>query len=132
MACFASGGFREPRSLAWTNWRCRNYNCLSRELDMAFQPAVGVPPASKKNRPRAAASGARVGPPPSRPWFRWQHSAARGRRAALFGTISSIYYFLPGPYEWDSDRGKDLLVTWMLPPLGVAGWSLSSGRFNLL
>jgi hypothetical protein len=56
----------------------------------------------------------------------------RGPLAPLLRALSAVYYFLPGPYEWERERGKDLLATLMLPPLGVAAWSLSSGRLNVL
>ena len=52
--------------------------------------------------------------------------------AALFEGILSLYYFLPGPYEWEPGQGKDFLATLTLPLLGVAGWSLFSGRLDWL
>ena len=55
-----------------------------------------------------------------------------GPWAPLLAPISSLYYFLPGPYEWERGSGNDLLAAWILPLLGVAGWSLASGRLNWL
>lgn len=55
-----------------------------------------------------------------------------GLLAPVFDGVLSLYYLLPGPYEWEPGRGKDFLATCVLPLLGVAAWSLFSGRLAWL
>lgn len=45
-----------------------------------------------------------------------------------FAFLSSAYYLLPGPYEWESNRHRELRSVLLLPPLGVAGYALATGR----
>jgi hypothetical protein len=81
-------------------------------------------PASRGERTRKQPTAVTPAPP-------WR-AVHYGPLSPVLGAISSLYYLLPGPYEWERQAGKDLLATLMLPPLGVAAWSLSSGRLNLL
>ncbi len=72
--------------------------------------------------PRAASAQTSYGPadfdnaPPSSIW------------QAPFAFLSAAYYLLPGPYEWDEGRHRELRAVFLLPPLGVAGFALSTGR----
>jgi DnaJ-domain-containing protein 1 len=45
-----------------------------------------------------------------------------------FAFLAAAYYLLPGPYEWDANRHRELRSVFLLPPLGVAGFALSTGR----
>ena len=88
--------------------------------------------ASPRNgrRPPETSVGPRGEPPTVAP--NPKPHAYLGLMAPIFDGILSLYYLLPGPYEWEPGRGKDFLGTCMLPLLGVAGWSLFSGRLAWL
>jgi len=45
-----------------------------------------------------------------------------------FAFLSAAYYLLPGPYEWESNRYRELRSVFLLPPIGVAGFALATGR----
>jgi hypothetical protein len=42
--------------------------------------------------------------------------------------LSSAYYLLPGPYEWEGGHARELVTVLLLPPVGVAAFLLASGR----
>ena len=42
--------------------------------------------------------------------------------------LAAAYYLLPGPYEWEAGRKRELFAVFLLPPLGVAGFLLFTGR----
>jgi hypothetical protein len=42
--------------------------------------------------------------------------------------LSTAYYLLPGPYEWESGRAQELRTVLMVPPLAVTGFALATGR----
>jgi DnaJ-like protein len=42
--------------------------------------------------------------------------------------LGAAYYLLPGPYEWEGGRKRELLSVLLLPPSGVAAYALASGR----
>jgi hypothetical protein len=44
--------------------------------------------------------------------------------------LSAAYYLLPGPYEWERGRQRDLLSTLALPLDGAVGFALASGRLT--
>jgi hypothetical protein len=46
--------------------------------------------------------------------------------------LLSAYYLLPGSYEWEAGRLKELVAVVMLPVLGIAGFCLFTGRLSLL
>jgi hypothetical protein len=98
----------------------------------ASRPSASVRPGSDDTvRPAGSGVGARTRPA-SVPPGPMSRAVQGGPWSQLLGTISSLYYFLPGPYEWERERDKDLLAAWIMPPLGVASWSLASGRLNWL
>jgi hypothetical protein len=47
---------------------------------------------------------------------------------APFALLSAAYYLLPGPYEWEAHRGRELRAVFLVPPLGVAGFAMATGR----
>jgi hypothetical protein len=51
---------------------------------------------------------------------------------APFVALCSAYYLLPGPYEWEPGRRKELLAVLMLPFVGTAGFCLATGRLSPL
>jgi hypothetical protein len=44
--------------------------------------------------------------------------------------LSQAYYLLPGPYEWEKDRQRELVATLMVPVLGISAFLLMSGRLE--
>lgn len=46
--------------------------------------------------------------------------------------LAAGYYLLPGPYEWEPGSGRELVAAALIVPLGVATWSLATGRLNPL
>jgi hypothetical protein len=74
--------------------------------------------------------------PPSQPvepveWVEPQQEEEPLLSAALrspLAALSTLYYLLPGPYEWESGRRREFLTLCLLPPLGVAGFALATGR----
>jgi hypothetical protein len=91
------------------------------------------PAASRGSSAPDGASAARGTSPPSSgapeaasfepplPWF-----------LAPIALLSAAYYLLPGPYEWEGGRGRELLSVLLLPPTGLAGFALASGRLTPL
>jgi DnaJ-like protein len=58
-------------------------------------------------------------------------AVAPSRRSPLlapFDWLGAAYYLLPGPYEWEGGRKRELLSVLLLPPSGVAAYALASGR----
>jgi hypothetical protein len=47
-----------------------------------------------------------------------------------FRALIEAYYLLPGMYEWEDGRQKELLTVVLLPIVGVAGFSLATGRLT--
>jgi hypothetical protein len=49
---------------------------------------------------------------------------------APFQLVAQLYNILPGRYEWEPGRDRELAATLLLTPLGVAGWLLATGRYQ--
>jgi hypothetical protein len=49
---------------------------------------------------------------------------------APLAALSTAYYLLPGSYEWERGRVRDLLSTFMIPPIGLVGWALATGHLT--
>lgn len=121
----AFGVLRDPE-------RRRRYD-LDRILSGTVRPAASPrPPAPPPPPPRApspppsasaAASQEAVATtwqPPSAPWL------------APLGLLSAAYYLLPGPYEWERGRTRELTAVLLLPPLGLVAFALAAGRLTPL
>jgi hypothetical protein len=59
-------------------------------------------------------------------------STGWGLLEAPLAALSAAYYMLPGPYEWEENHQADLLAALILPPLGILGWALATGRLDHL
>jgi hypothetical protein len=81
----------------------------------------------------------RPAPPPVEPFDPIEHvdwvEPARGEESLLgatlgapFTALSTLYYLLPGPYEWERGRKREFLTLCVLPPLGIVGFALATGR----
>jgi len=55
-------------------------------------------------------------------------SGASSRLLAPLTWLGAAYYLLPGPYEWEGGRQRDLVSTMALPLGGAAAYALASGR----
>jgi hypothetical protein len=42
--------------------------------------------------------------------------------------LSTAYFLLPGPYEWEARGQRDFALTGLIPPLGVVLWLATTGR----
>jgi hypothetical protein len=74
--------------------------------------------------PAPDAPPANWGPPIVEPESSHEHAGWRGPVVAL----AAAYYLLPGPYEWEPGSRRELRTAILLPPLGIAGFALASGR----
>jgi hypothetical protein len=124
----AFGVLRDPE-------RRRRYD-LDRILSGTVRPAAAQRPASPPPPP----------PPPPRPpspappapgnaaqeavVTTWQ--PPRSPWLAPFGLLTAAYYLLPGPYEWEGGRTRELTSVLLVPPLGVAAFALATGRLTPL
>jgi len=57
---------------------------------------------------------------------------AMGPLQRLLAMVATAYYLLPGRYEWERGHTQDLLTVLAIPPLGLVGWALASGRLGPL
>ena len=116
----AFGVLRDPE-------RRRRYD-LDRILSGTVRPAAAQPPPPPSPPPPPAA------PRPSAPSAPSQQAVAisweppRSAWLAPLGLLSAAYYLLPGPYEWEGGRTRELTAVLLLPPLGVTGFALATGR----
>ncbi len=46
----------------------------------------------------------------------------------LLAPVSSLYYLLPGPYEWEPASRSELRSIVLAPPIGVTAFALATGR----
>jgi hypothetical protein len=44
--------------------------------------------------------------------------------------LSSAYFLLPGTYEWDPGRNREITRALVIPPLGIAAWLIATGRLE--
>jgi len=124
----AFGVLRDPE-------RRRRYD-LDRILSATVRPAASQhsssPPPPPPPPPRPAS------PPPSAPAAAPQEAVATAWQPpgsswlAPFGLLSAAYYLLPGPYEWEGGRTRELTAVLFVPPLGLVGFALATGRFTPL
>jgi hypothetical protein len=59
------------------------------------------------------------------PWY-WR------MLTAPWMALTSLYYLLPGPYEWDPGSTREVVRVCAVPPLGVACWLAATGRLDPL
>jgi DnaJ-like protein len=84
-------------------------------------PHAAEPPPSRRPTPPPAAEVVTYAPEPEPSWW-----------SAPFRAISTAYFLLPGPYEWEPGHDADILTTFAIPLLGLAAWELASGRLTAL
>ncbi len=87
------------------------------------EAAVSAPP----RRPQTAA------PPPHKPRLEEitaEAAAPKSPWLAPLAALSAAYYLLPGSYEWEAGRRKELLAVVALPVLGIAAFCLATGRLT--
>ncbi|MDQ6675600.1 MAG: J domain-containing protein [Chloroflexota bacterium] len=65
-------------------------------------------------------------------WTAVRELKTPGEVRGPFSMALAAYYLLPGPYEWEGGRGRDLLATCLLPPVGIAAYALATGRLAWL
>jgi DnaJ-like protein len=117
----AFGVLRDPE-------RRRRYD-LDRILSGTVRAAAPQPPPSAPPPPPRPRT-----PPPSAPAATSREAVAatwqpqRSPWLAPLGWLSAAYYLLPGPYEWEGGRTRELTAVLLLPPLGLAAFALATGR----
>jgi hypothetical protein len=57
---------------------------------------------------------------------------ASARGWAPLRALAAAYYLLPGTYEWEAERERELLVTLVMLPVGVTVWAMATGRLDPL
>lgn len=82
-----------------------------------------TPPPAASQPPRTAAP--RQPEPPLNPEQFERHLSPW---LAPIAALAAAYYLLPGPYEWENGRKRELLTVLLLPPLGVTAFALATGR----
>jgi len=97
------------------------------------RPRVQPTPATQRHRPPP--------PPPPRPAPRMEpepavepapsgppESAFWSALSGPFNALSTAYFLLPGPYEWEPRGQRDFAFTALIPPLAVVLWLATTGR----
>lgn len=46
--------------------------------------------------------------------------------------LAAAYFLLPGRYEWERGHFQDALAVVLVPPIGLIGWALATGRLTPL
>jgi hypothetical protein len=82
-------------------------------------PPPPPPPPSPYKEPEAEIEPADSVPPESAFW-----SAV----SAPFTALSTAYFLLPGPYEWEPRGRREFASTWLIPPLAIVLWLATTGR----
>jgi hypothetical protein len=59
-------------------------------------------------------------------------SEPAGPLQRVLAMVATAYYLLPGRYEWEPGHAQDLLLMLAIPPLGLIGWALATGRLGPL
>jgi hypothetical protein len=80
------------------------------------RPAPGPPPSTSPPPP----------PPPT--YTEVAETVAAAPHSGPLAALAAAFYLLPGPYEWEPESSGELLSVLLLPPLGVAGFALATGR----
>jgi len=110
------GGGAPPRSQPWDAAQSHSSGVVY-EAPFAESEAAQAPPAWTAPAWTAAAA---------------HDLRTRGELRGPFSVLVAAYCLLPGPYEWEGDRGQDVLVTCLLPPVGVTAFALATGRLDPL
>jgi hypothetical protein len=87
-------------------------------------PAGGPPPPTTQPPTDQQSSQ----PPPTPTYTEVAESAAAASPSGPLAALTAAFYLLPGPYEWEPESRGELLSVFLLPPLGVAGFALATGR----
>jgi hypothetical protein len=107
-----------------------------RLYDSTLGVTIGAAPASTARAAAASGSAATREAPPRAtasqatpyPAVEFDDPTPSSVWHSPFAFVAAAYYLLPGTYEWESNRHRELRSVFLLPPLGVAGYALASGR----
>jgi DnaJ domain len=114
--------------------RRRDYDFERIRFGTVVPPRSSAAPPSAPPPPRAAPPRPPSSPPPA-PASTAEpilvvDPGTSSRLLAPLAWLGAAYYLLPGPYEWERGRQRDVLSTLVLPIDGVVAYALASGRLS--
>jgi hypothetical protein len=125
----------DPRQVALHHQRAKAINAAYRILRdpilrKVYDDSARVGPSSRpapSPPPPTADTPSTSQPPPPTPTYSIASATQGGGPLAA---LAAAFYLLPGPYEWEPESRTELLSAFLLPPLGIVGFALATGRLS--